>query len=99
MKYFNRMGDFLQINIDEWFAVNMQKPGSYKISYRDVSRVDCECMDKYCMRISDIACIYKTNPRLGFKLYIETNNEILHEFVGSITTIGYLFQELNLVLS
>jgi hypothetical protein len=98
MKYFQRIGDFLQINLDEWFAINMQKPESYKITYGNISSVDGAWMDKYCLRISDISCIYKTNPTLGFKLYIETNNEIRHEFVGSITTIGYLFQELNSVL-
>lgn len=99
MKYFQRMGDFLQINVDEWFTINMQKPESYKISYRNISSVDGICIDKYCLRISDIACIYKTNPSIGFKLFIETKNEIVHEFVGSVTTIGYMFQELNSVLS
>ena len=99
MKYLGRKGNFIQINIDEWVKINMQNPENYKLYYGDNTvYLDGNSLSQFYLKFSDIGCVYITNPGFGYKLYIETQNGNIHEFIGSNTTIAYLNLELNALL-
>jgi hypothetical protein len=98
MKYLARTGDFIQINISEWVYINMNNPENYKIYYNDTVYADGSSLTHYYIKLSDIACIYKTGPPHGYKVYIETTYGLTHEFSGSITTTSLLHLELNAAL-
>lgn len=92
MKFILNQGDLLQINIGNWLISNKYEATCYQVYAGDAVVYDGSMLKQYYIRKSDILTACST---WGNHFYIETAPGYVHEFTGTVTTIGLLQAEFN----
>lgn len=95
MKFILNQGELLQINIGNWLIANKYEATCYQVYSGDTVVYDGSMLKQYYIRKSDILTACSTSANLGNHFYIETAPGYVHEFTGTVTTIGLLHAEFN----
>jgi len=94
MKFIVKQGELLQLNIAAWFTSNKCAANCYQVyhisSSSSAAIYDATMIQQYYIRDIISACV-----TWGNNFYIETAQGYVHEFTGTVTTIGLLHAEFN----
>ena len=98
MKFILNQGEHLQLQINNWLKSNKYSPDCYHINFGETTLFDASMIKQYYIRRADIINACSTTQNLGNRFYIETIQGYVHEFTGTVTTIGLLNAEFNAAL-